>query len=388
MMIITALSNNFGNSWYGAKWENDVAIVKRTVIMSVPPDFESLGDITTSTFIEKLFQQAFCHIFQPKFSCSTDDDDVLIVKWTLPSGQSPNIQLRDPTNATETSLQPSARSGREEIVRLLLENGADPNLIFGTAGMPLELAIARARGPDLVPGIVHLLLSAGSKVNRPQGDNSLPYALHRAVKQGNIELADFLIGHGAEICYEQKLGQRQHMNLTTLEAVVESSGELNSVLEVVQCVIKVFQSRAPFIRVSSLIARGALHTAAAGGNDAIVRCFFDHCGTVNYADERGITPLHMAADHGRLETCCLLLQLGAHIEMSRGFRSPLRVAACRQSPKTLDLLIANGADVNSSHSPVFKYSDGSRTTPLAIALQQRSADCAATLIRGRTTNRG
>jgi ankyrin repeat protein len=86
----------------------------------------------------------------------------------------------------------AAREGRLDAVRLLLERGADPNLLA-----PLdESALIHAAAEGHVD-IVSLLLDRGASIDHPArwGDN----ALHRASVNGHLEVVKLLVARGADV---------------------------------------------------------------------------------------------------------------------------------------------------------------------------------------------
>jgi len=56
-----------------------------------------------------------------------------------------------------------------------------------------------------------------------------------------------------------------------------------------------------------------LHTAAWNGNDKCIQCLADGGAKIDLPDKAGFkgTPLHWAAENGHVETCKLLIKLGA-----------------------------------------------------------------------------
>jgi ankyrin repeat protein len=87
--------------------------------------------------------------------------------------------------------------GQVTAARLLLAAGADPNQPADnpTRVMPLHSAAASTDPSAAVP-LCKLLLEAGAQVNaRQQGGFT---ALHAAAQNGNMELIDLLLAHGAD----------------------------------------------------------------------------------------------------------------------------------------------------------------------------------------------
>jgi hypothetical protein len=87
----------------------------------------------------------------------------------------------------------AARDGRLDAVRLLLDRGADPNLLVPPFD---ECALMHAAAEGHVD-IVSLLLDRGASIDQTAkyGDN----ALHRASANGHLEVVKLLVARGADI---------------------------------------------------------------------------------------------------------------------------------------------------------------------------------------------
>ena len=84
--------------------------------------------------------------------------------------------------------------GHEEVVRLLLERGADPRLV--ARNDRLQVTALHAAAAANHAEIARMVVEAGTPVNATQPGGST--ALHAAAQNGNLELVRFLIDHGAD----------------------------------------------------------------------------------------------------------------------------------------------------------------------------------------------
>lgn len=93
-----------------------------------------------------------------------------------------------------TPLGIAAHFGKEDIVRLLLTHGADPNIASqnGYNVYPLHAALAINQS-----NIAKMLIESGAEVNVFQHGAYTP--LHLASQNGNIDLIILLLEHGADI---------------------------------------------------------------------------------------------------------------------------------------------------------------------------------------------
>ena len=99
-----------------------------------------------------------------------------------------------------TVLRWAARANQADMVRRLLERGADPNKANVWGGPPLLYA---ARSSDTE--VAKLLVEHGAQVNfQAQGFGRA--ALHEAAINGNLELVEFLLAHGADVTLQDGYG--------------------------------------------------------------------------------------------------------------------------------------------------------------------------------------
>ncbi|KAJ9596393.1 hypothetical protein L9F63_012556 [Diploptera punctata] len=151
-----------------------------------------------------------------------------------------------------TPLHEAAAKGKYEIVRLLLKHGADSSKKNRDGATPLDLVRDGDQDvADLLRGNAALL---GCNA---QGRNSTP--LHLAAGYNNLEVAEFLLDHGADVNAQDKGG---------------------------------------------LIP---LHNASSYGHLDIAALLIKFNTVVNATDKWGFTPLHEAAQKGRTQLCALLM---------------------------------------------------------------------------------
>ena len=85
---------------------------------------------------------------------------------------------------------------RRDVVKVLLEHGAKPSVPSRDHGFtPLHSAVATDAG-DAIHEIVRLLLDAGADPNAKSLEGATP--LHSAAFTGDLEIAELLLAHGAD----------------------------------------------------------------------------------------------------------------------------------------------------------------------------------------------
>lgn len=136
-----------------------------------------------------------------------------------------------------------------------------------------------------------------------------------------------------------------------------------------------------FLLAAPFAGAEEIHQACAKGDLAAVKEILDaHPGQVTAVDERGSTPLHIAARQGRTGIIPLLLEKGASLEARTpsGF-TPLFMALAEKQSETIRLLLDRGADANAQT----KY----QTTPLFTAVESGDAGTVRLLLdRGAGVN--
>uniref|UniRef100_A0A8C2L1J7 Poly [ADP-ribose] polymerase n=1 Tax=Cyprinus carpio TaxID=7962 RepID=A0A8C2L1J7_CYPCA len=176
-----------------------------------------------------------------------------------------------------TPLHEAAIKGKDEICKLLLRHGANPTKKNRDGNTPLDLVKDGDTDiQDLLRGDAALLdaakkgcLARVKKLCTPdnvncrdtQGRHSTP--LHLAAGYNNLEVAEYLLQHGAEVNSQDKGG---------------------------------------------LIP---LHNAASYGHVDVAALLIKYNACVNATDKWAFTPLHEAAQKGRTQLCALLLAHGA-----------------------------------------------------------------------------
>lgn len=202
----------------------------------------------------------------------------------------------------------AAAAGRADVVKLLLDRGADPN--------------------------------AESRMSVT--------ALHLAVGAGSGETVAALLARGAKADVQLAVG-----GSTPLMAAVEG-GDVGIVQQLLAAKANV--------KLAGVGGEAPLHRAAAGGERAdVVAALVTAGADVEAKEKHGLTPLMVAATQGRTGTIAALLKAGAKVDAATpDGLTALFLATVAGWADAADVLLAAGADAN-GRSPV----EG--LTPLMIA---------------------
>jgi cytohesin len=184
---------------------------------------------------------------------AAENGNLIKVQTALENGANPNAKNN---NNGSTPLHIAAYKGHVEIVKILLDRGADLNAKDNTGHAPLHWAAIEGH-----VDVVRVLLDRGANPNAKNNTGHTP--LHNAAYFGHVEIVKILLDRGADLNAKDNTGH------------------------------------AP------------LHWAAIEGHVDVVRVLLDRGANPNAKNNTGHTPLHNAAYFGHVEIVKLLLERGA-----------------------------------------------------------------------------
>ncbi|GFS41325.1 transient receptor potential cation channel subfamily A member 1 homolog [Trichonephila inaurata madagascariensis] len=310
-----------------------------------------------------------------------------------------------------TALHSAVMKGHLDIVKILLEKGADVKLTFDHSSHPLHLA---AVSGDV--DIVKCLLQHGAAVNCVNNFGETP--LHKAAAFNACEVIDFLLQNGAGIeshdnahftplliavaeghveaiktllRFEADINVLDNMDRTVIFWAAQEDhpvslmtllklGNSTALVDLVnRCdhydnsplhiaalkgysdVTEILLKNGAEIERKNEHEQTPLHLASKHGHVDVASLFIKHNKTiVSTEDENANTPLHLAALWGHINMVCNLLNAGANIEARNCYLwTPLDCAASRGWKRCCQCLLNAGANVDSV--------DKSKATPLHLA---------------------
>ena len=290
-----------------------------------------------------------------------------VVKTLLQNGADPNRKMRYrllPTRDERvmktcpygTILGAAISSADIATVDLLLSEGADPNMAWPRGERPLLLAI---RQLEEFEAIVQLLLQKGADVKTQDAKGNTP--LHLAARHGSDRSVAMFLASGANV----NLLNSDRESPLFLAAVKAHLPTLQLLLD---AGARVEDGVSPLHEVASeeaaqlLLRHGAeiqeldgkrseaLIAVASKGVESVSKILLERGEQFETTDDRGQNALHHAIENRQLEAVRALLDHGADMESKLGRRetTPLLAAAdeFRGSEAIALLLVERGADIN------------------------------------------
>ncbi|KAH9893129.1 ankyrin repeat-containing domain protein [Xylariomycetidae sp. FL2044] len=243
------------------------------------------------------------------------------VEYLLTRGANVNIR------ASTKNLSPlyvAVYDGHLEVVKLLLEKGADPDSRCET-DTPLLSACLRG-----YLDIVKVLLQAGAN---PLASDDIPKtAIHSAVIGNSVDVVKFLLDQGLDVD-------------STTRSVTFTALCIAALLENID-VMRLLLNRGADINWASGRWTPLCLVALYNRVDA-ARFLIINGAHVNPSREDGIRPLAIAAQEGHTDISKFLVDSGAYVNSrSPGGWTPLHLAATKGHVGVVRLLTDKGADIN------------------------------------------
>eukprot|EP00055_Hartaetosiga_balthica_P004582 m.12207 g.12207 ORF g.12207 m.12207 type:complete len:1107 (-) comp3966_c0_seq1:1200-4520(-) len=228
-------------------------------------------------------------------------------------------------------------SSGSAIVKLLLENGADP-LVTGDEGvLPLHLAAKACNFLVMVEILNKLTNKRHLEIQDQYGSTALHYVV---MKKNEHKCVDLLLSKGA------KPSATDEQLLTPLH-VACSYGHFKGV----GVLLKYSKNAQSAMLAKDIDGATPMHAAMGGGDSRVLRRLLSAStnveGLLNAQDEQLNTPLHTACEHQAQRMAQILLQNGANTEAQNiEGQTPLHVAARGTNVKLVSKLLEKSAKIN------------------------------------------
>uniref|UniRef100_A0A8C5U805 Ankyrin-1 n=1 Tax=Malurus cyaneus samueli TaxID=2593467 RepID=A0A8C5U805_9PASS len=291
-----------------------------------------------------------------------------VAKLLVEKGAKPNSRALNGF----TPLHIACKKNHIRVMELLLKTGASIDAVTESGLTPLHVAAFMGHLP-----IVKTLLQRGASPNVSNVKVETP--LHMAARAGHTDVAKYLLQNKAKANAKAKV-RHTPLHITAREGHMDTALALLEKGASQTCMTKAGQTDGTV----SLSQEGQpppvlqqkgftpLHVAAKYGKVDVAELLLAHDAHPNAAGKNGLTPLHVAVHHNNLEIVKLLLPKGSspHNSAWNGY-TPLHIAAKQNQMEVASSLLQYGASANAESVQ--------GVTPLHLASQEGHADMVALL---------
>uniref|UniRef100_A0A8C9NWX8 Ankyrin-1 n=1 Tax=Serinus canaria TaxID=9135 RepID=A0A8C9NWX8_SERCA len=290
-----------------------------------------------------------------------------------------------PSQDDQTPLHCAARIGHTGMVKLLLENNANPNLATTAGHTPLHIT---AREGHMDTALALLEKGASQTCMTKKGFTPL----HVAAKYGKVDVAELLLAHDAQPNAAGKNGLTplhvavHHNNLEIVRLLLPKGSSPHNSAWNGYTPLHIAAKQNQMEVASSLLQYGAsanaesmqgvtpLHLASQEGHADMVALLFSKQANGNLGNKSGLTPLHLVAQEGHVLVADVLVKHGVTVDaVTRMGYTPLHVASHYGNIKLVKFLLQHQADVNAKTKLGY--------TPLHQAAQQGHTDVVTLLLK-------
>src|SRR6267142_2611209 len=290
--------------------------------------------------------------------------DPTVAPWVR--GELAKVQV--PVAPRGTPLHYAAFCGLRNIVKVLVTGQLQDlnSRRFKDGSTPLHLVLREGHVE-----VAQFLVEHGADAIAQDNDGSTP--LHWTSSRGHIELAQFLIQHGAD-------ATAQNRNGSTPLHWASSKGHI----ELAQFLVQ----HSADATAQNKNGSTPLHRASSEGHIELAQFLVQHGADATAQNKNGSTPLHWASSEGHIELAQFLVQHGADATaQDNDGTTPLHRASSEGHIELARFLIQHGADAtaqNKNGSTPLHRASSEGHIELAQFLVQHSADATAQNKNGST----
>ncbi|XP_065151103.1 transient receptor potential cation channel subfamily A member 1b [Paramisgurnus dabryanus] len=237
-----------------------------------------------------------------------------------------------------TALHWAVEQNQEQSCALLLDLGANPNILSNALMAPLHLAITKK-----LDHLVELLLTCDKTDANLEGDlGNTPAML--ACSSNNCQALQALFKHGAQMCRQNKLG---HYVIHTVAFA--------GAKEAMELALKIGEemgiSTLVHINYLDKTKSSPLHLAVRGGNIEVIKLCIAKGARVDQQQCDKSTALHFACTQGAIEAVKVMLSSYNRVEDIINIRdganqTPLHRATLFDHVELAEYLVSKGAEIN------------------------------------------
>ncbi len=314
------------------------------------------------------------------------NNDSVLVKKIITKNKVNDIDER-----SMTALHWASGNGNVEMVKILIDNGANVNAQEKSGYTPLHFAAGKGFND-----VISVLVKSGADINKPAADNSTP--LHFSAECDQTGSVNLLVKLSANVNAQESSGKRvlhiisksKSDSTETVFLLIKAGADVNALDTEENTALHYSLAAKSGPNSKMLLASGAdvkiknkkketsLH-AGASLIDAGVSKMLLNSEIMNSKDESGITPLQTAAEYNNMDILKPLLALGADPNLADNTgKTPLHKAAKKGNKEILKELLDFKADLEAK--------DNSGFTALHFAASNDEADSLGFLLKSGIKN--
>ncbi|KAF8790424.1 protein TANC2-like isoform X2 [Argiope bruennichi] len=309
----------------------------------------------------------------PRILFWTDEE---IIRLLMKAGANPNSQMD--TLKRQPILNLACKIGFLEIVRLLLEFGADPNSSDDFGKTP---AMEAADHGHLK--IVQILLSSGAKIH--EQDEIGRCVLSYAAEKGHPHIVALLMESKSwpspflrsQAIHRALVAAYGNRNLQMCEYLIKVSDDFEKLFQGFKMACSLGQKAVcQFFLDNTITGHDILLQAAARGDLPMLQTLADKGCSLDIKDKNGRTALMWACIYRKIDAVRFLIEKGANLK-SKDPCTPLHMAAIHADENIITLLLTKGADS--------EVRNRENLTPLECAISARNVSTTLGLLKGGVT---